>query len=220
MIKRAEEEIRIAREKGADEYYINCCNSALNAFKCLTNDPHSGISIQITKDILSRLIDSLPLTDLTDNPDEWRKDYSENGKTHYQNRRCGHVWKIVENGITSYSDNERYLAYDIGSDVPYTSGLITRVLNEILPISMPYYPSSKPIKVYCRTFIYDEKNGDFDTKGIIYLIKPDGTRIDIRRYFKLSDNGWTEINFTDYLDRSTKSYDASIKNLTNIYKTD
>ena len=71
------------------------------------------------------------------------------------------------------------------------------------PIVMPYCPD-RAIKVACEDFLTDRRNGDFDTVGIYYAVKPDGTRVDVNRYFKCDDwidEDWVEISHEDYVER-------------------
>ena len=46
----------------------------------------------------------------------------------------------------------------------------------------------------------DKKNGDFDTRGVLYIITPEGKRIDVNRYFTTpeSGRGWVEISKEEY----------------------
>lgn len=78
------------------------------------------------------------------------------------------------------------------------SGLIDRVMEEKFPITMPYFPESKPFYVYCEEFLTDRKNGDYDTVGILYIIKPDGERVEINRYFKEGEKDFVEIDVAEY----------------------
>ena len=60
------------------------------------------------------------------------------------------------------------------------------------------------IKVYCEDFLTNKKNGDFDTVGIFYAIKSDGTKVNISRFFKKDepfDTDWVEISREQYSDR-------------------
>lgn len=82
----------------------------------------------------------------------------------------------------------------------FTTGLVTKIIDELFPITMPYNPG-KAIAVYCEDFLTDKKNGDFDTRGIFYAIKPDGEKIEINRFFKESEDGWNEIDKTEYDER-------------------
>ena len=79
LVSWAEKEIQLACknemdgcESGEDASYgIACYKSALKALKSLAEDGHSGYSIAITKSILNRLIDGLPLSPIYDTEDVW-----------------------------------------------------------------------------------------------------------------------------------------------------
>lgn len=80
-------------------------------------------------------------------------------------------------------------------------------MSELFPIEMPYIPCDKPYKVYTEDFLTDSKNGDFDTVGILYVITPQGDRIEINRYFKDGESddipGYAEIAKEEYLERKS-----------------
>lgn len=80
-------------------------------------------------------------------------------------------------------------------------------MSELFPIYMPYVPCDKPYKVYTEDFLTDSKNGDFDTVGILYVITPQGDRIEINRYFKDGESddipGYAEIAKEEYLERKS-----------------
>ena len=97
-------------------------------------------------------------------------------------------------------------------NVSYHSGLIDRVMEEKFPITMPYFPESKPFYVYCEDFLTDRKNGDYDTVGILYVIKPDGERVTINRYFKAGEKDFIEIASCEYETRR-KMYRELLENL-------
>lgn len=216
----AEKEIEIAckleREasgvKNDDwDYGCACYESALKAYKSLMNDGHSGFSIGMTKHILNRLIDGKPLTPIEDTEDVWddiidRND--EEGYICFQCRRMSSLFKYVYvDGTIKYKDVDSYYCVNINNtEVAYYSGLVQRIIDEMFPITMPYFPG-KPIKVYCEDFLTDRKNGDFDTVGIFYAIKPDGEKIEdlniieINRFFKESEDGWDEIDEVEYNER-------------------
>ena len=220
----AEKEIEIAckleREasgvKNDDwDYGCSCYDSALKAFKSLMNDGHSGFSIGMTKHILNRLIDGKPLTPIEDTEDVWNDIIDRNDEEGYicfQCRRMSSLFKYVyADGTVKYKDVDRYYCVDINNtEVTYYSGLVQRIIDEMFPITMPYFPG-KPIKVYCEDFLTDRKNGDFDTVGIFYAIKPDGEKIEsdiadmiffkINRFFKESEDGWDEIDEVEYNER-------------------
>jgi len=216
LLSWAEKEIDIAckREREASgvknddwDYGCACYESALKAYKSLVEDNHSGLSIGFTKQILNRLIDGKPLTPIEDTDDIW-SDISDisglNGEVvnYYQCKRMSSLIKYVyPDGTVKYKDINRYYCVDINNtEVTYYSGLVQRIIDEMFPITMPYFPG-EPIKVYCEDFLTDRKNGDFDTVGIFYAIKPDGEKVEINRFFKNSEDGWDEIDEVEYNER-------------------
>jgi hypothetical protein len=209
----AEKEIEIAckREREASgvknddwDYGCSCYDSALKAFKSLMSDGHSGFSIGLTKHILNRLIDGKPLTPIEDTPDIWNdiSEYlPEEGCRSYQCKRMSSLFKYVyDDGRIEYKDVNFFYCIDTTNGFTYHSGLVQRVMDEMFPISMPYMPT-EPIKVYCSDLLTDRKNGDFDTVAILHVIKPNGDRIDINRFFKENENDWVEITIDEYEQR-------------------
>lgn len=210
----AEREIEIAckRERAANEnpdgtewdYGCACYESALKAYKNLMSDGHSGFSIGLTKHILNRLIDGRPLTPIEDTEDVWNDITEYNpgeGYTNYQCKRMSSLFKYVYNdGTIKYKDIDSFYCLDIESNMTYHSSLVQRLMDEMFPISMPYMPT-EPIKVCCHDLLTDRKNGDFDTVAVFYMIKPDGTRIEINRFFKEGEDDWIEIDAAEYAAR-------------------
>lgn len=200
----AEREIEIAckRERGNSDngewdYGCACYRSALKAFESLTEDGHSGCSIGITKQILNRLIDGKPLTPIEDTDDIW----NEFSRGMYQCKRMSSLFKYIDDdGTTRYRDVKSVIKVDISSGHTYHNGLVQRIIDELYPISMPYIPE-EPFKVYCTDFLTDPKNGDYDTIGIFYGIKPNGERFEINKFFKEGDNDWIEIDNVEYFSR-------------------
>lgn len=217
MMEWAENEVKIVFDKrNANEddlcylYTKSCYESALKAYKSLMNDDHSGMSWSITINILERLMHNLPLTAIEDTDDVWSPaGYTMgNGFTSYQCNRKSSFWKdVYDDGHIEYHDTDRIVCTDINDPgVCYTNGHIREVVEEhpeIGKITMPYFPT-KSITVYCEDFLCDEKNGDFDTMGIFYAAKPDGTRVDINRFFTESGDGWKEITKEEYEEMKTR----------------
>ncbi len=208
----AEKEIEIAcqherSDSGVEDdkwdYGCACYESALRAFRSLLEDGHSGFSIGITKHILNRLIDGNPITPIVDTEDVWR-DVSDmsSGYVNYQCKRMSSLFKYVHSdGSIKYRDVDRYCAIAVNnSSVSYHSGLVDRIMDELYPIQMPYFPG-KRFDVFCEEFLTDRKNGDFDTVGILYAIEPLGKRIEINRYFKESEDDFVEIVKSEYEER-------------------
>ena len=212
MEKWAEEEIRLACEKEG-EYGRACYKSAMKAYKSLLNDDHSGFSIHLTKNILNRLINVQPLTPIEDVPEVWNDISpwkSDEGMVEkYQCRRMSSLFKeVYDDGAVVYDDIDRVSCIDINNpSVSWHNGLGNKIVNELFPIEMPYYPSTSPYKLYMEDFLVDPNNGDFDTKGFFYLIKPDGERVEINKFYKEQDEGWAEIGIEEYNDRKMRCFE-------------
>ena len=211
----AEKEIEIAckRERDASgvdndrdwDYGCACYESALKAFKSLMGDGHSGFSIGMTKHILNRLIDGKPLTPIEDIDDVWNETTRGGDELVFQCSRMSSLFKnVYADGTVKYRDIDRQYGVDVNNpDNTFSTGLVTKIIDEMFPITMPYHPAGKPIAVYCEDFLTNKKNGDFDTRGIFYAIKPDGEKIEINRFFKESKDGWDEIDEAEYNERKT-----------------
>lgn len=192
----AEREIALLKEANKPDegesfdYVGKCCDSALRAFESLLNDGHSGMSIQITKSILDQLIEGKALTPIEDVPEVWNDigtfgpEEERNGIKRYQCKRMGSLFKIVySDGTVSYSDCDRECGVDINNpSMTYSSGAISKIVNKMFPITMPYNPPAKPYKVYTEDFLYNKDGGDFDTVGFFYMITPEGEKIELNRF--------------------------------------
>lgn len=208
----AEREVEIAckkenpdRKEGEWDYGCACYESALKAFNSLLEDGHSGFSINMTKHILMRLIDGKPLTPIEDTDDIWdeRCCLKEGAVKSYQCKRMSSLFKdVYSDGSVKYTDvNSSYMVTLENPDVTWSNGFVRSIIDEMFPITMPYNPPTKAIKVICEESLTDRKNGDYDTLGVLYAVKPDGERIDIYRYFDGSGKGWREIDIDEYNER-------------------
>lgn len=220
MLEWAKREVEIAskRERGQQtpeewDYGCACYACALEAFEVLCSQEHSGMSIDIVKHILNRLIEGKPLTPIEDTEDIWNKLYKEKDYTEYQCTRMSSLFKrVYNNGRIIYKDNDRVVAINKHSGATYYSGLANKLVDKIYPITMPYMPKA-PYKVYMEDFLTDAKNGDFDTVDIRYLITPEGDHLSIGKFYKESSNGFIEIPLTEFLERveMDKARKASLK---------
>lgn len=194
----AQKEVELAIEsekktsEGTDDwkYGVGCYESAMKAYEALLDDNHSGMSIQITKSILNRLIDGKCLTPIEDTEDNWNElTEHKDGTKEYQCRRMSSLFKKVAlDGAVTYTDINRVSCIDISNpSVAYHNGFATRLVDKIFPIEMPYLPQMKPYKVFTEDLLFGDK-GDFDTIAYLYILLPDGQKIDLNRYFK-EENG-------------------------------
>lgn len=206
MLDWAREEIEIAKKREREasgvedgwDYGCACYDSALKAYESLCEDGHSGMSIGFTKQILNRLIDGKVLTPIEDTPDIW----NQISEKEYQCKRMHSLFKKVEeSGNVSYSDINYAIGVDARNDgLAYHSGLISDYVRSKYPITMPYYPNSRPYKVYCEDFLYKKPDavGEFDHKALLYMIKPDGEREEINAYYMEQGDRMVEIDPQTY----------------------
>ena len=65
-------------------------------------------------------------------------------------------------------------------------------------------PHVNKFKVYTEEFIavgYKNDDEDYNTKGILYCITPDGEKVEINRFFADGENGMEEISQAEYAER-------------------
>lgn len=217
MERWAENEVAIAcrrekpdRKDGEWDYGCACYESALKAFRSLCADGHSGFSIELTKAILNRLINNKPLLPIEDTDEVW-SDISDmiglkGEERNYKCKRMSSLFKdVYADGTVKYRDVNRYYGVNIKCpDVPYHSGLIDTVMDELYPITMPYMPADRVFKIYTEDFLVDPAKGDYDTVGILYAITPSLEKVEINRYFKEDSKGFAEIDEAEYVKRKMK----------------
>ena len=221
MTNWAEQECRIACKKENPEYDFDndgfdygcsCYKSALKAYRSLMEDGHSGMSFGFTKDILIRLMEGQPLTPITDedffrvergtkdHPLEAPEYLKERGlKSNLQCPRMSSLFREETlDGKVSYHDIDR--AYYVNIEEPSdTYHSWNGFIDEMFPITMPYMPKKGKYKIYAQTFLTDKRHGDFDTKGIFYVITPDGEKVDINLFRTEGDDGkWKVITKEEY----------------------
>lgn len=189
------------------DYGCSCYKSALKAYKSLVEDEHSGMSFSFTRDILERLMRHEPLTPITDDDFEGGnliysdEDLASMGlKSEIQCPRMSSLFrKETLDGKITYCDVDRAYCVDVESPSDtFSCGRETNIVDEMFPIQMPYLPEKGEYKVYVQTFLTDKKNGDFDTQGVLYLITPDGKRIDINRFYTEKNGKMVEISKEEY----------------------
>lgn len=164
------------------------------------------MSIGITKNILNRLIERKPLTPIEDTPDIWNETTARRGHKTYQCSRMSSLFKYVyPDGTVKYHDIDRVLCATItNKDVFYHSGLVSDIIDEMFPITMPYWPT-KAFTVYTEEFLVDPKNGDYDTVGVRYAIDPDGEHVEINRYFAEKNGEMVEIDRKEFVERRERA---------------
>lgn len=193
------------------DYGCSCYQSALKAYESLMEDGHSGTSFGFTKNILIRLLESLPLRPIEDsdfflnNNKSFWADEDLKAKNLKSILQCPRMYSLFReetiDGKITYSDNNRYYCIDINNGCTYSNGIASDILDELFPITMPYFPLSGRYKIYAEDFLLDPKNGDYDTKGFLYLETPSKERVEINRFYAEKDNETVEITEKEYNER-------------------
>ena len=206
------------------DYGCSCYKTALKAYNSLMEDGHSGMSFSFTKNILIRLMNSQPLTPITDedfftvergteewpdNSDDWLKE--QGLKSDLQCPRMTSLFRQEHlDGTITYHDVNR--AYFIDIDNPtWAYHTSTKFLDEMFPITMPYYPKEKPYQIYTQEILTDKNNGDFDTKAILYMISPECEKIELNIFEAEVNHKWQKISKEEYIERFKRRIDESPK---------
>lgn len=198
----AEHEVAIAKENNRDEYYNACLDSALKAYRSMEEDGHSGGSWTITTNILYRLLQSKPLTPITDKDFEgvtndifYDEDFLQERrlKDQIQCPRMSSLFKKIHlDGSVTYTDTERVRCYEVGKNSSFYFGIATKIVDEMFPITLPYTGDDR-YSVYVQEYIFNPKNGDYDTVEILGVKKNGGELTPIHRYFHEEDGKMVEI---------------------------
>lgn len=216
MTNWAEYEVKLACKKEnpdwdgeSFDYGCSCYQSALKAYKSIMEDDHSGFSYSITKNILKRLLDNLPLTPIEDTEDNWHEvcGFNEDGIKTYQCVRKSSLFKdVTKDGKVSYHDNDREYCQE--ADDPndtFYNGLASKFVDEKFPITMPYFPKTfERYKVVVYSFSakgYENDNEDYNTRGFLFIETPDKTTVEIGRFFADKGHKMVEITHKEYLER-------------------
>ena len=182
----ASKEVEIACEREKDWYGCSCYKSALKAFESLCEDGHSGFSFNETKNILIRLMDHLPLTPITEKDFEnvdWDKEILGD------DIQCPRMSSLFKRKDGTYHDIDRAYCINIEDEFDTFHGSMCNIVDELFPITLPYYGSTKKYKIYIQQFKTRENHGDWDTEAILYIETPDGEHVDVNRYFTENNEG-------------------------------
>lgn len=176
----------------------------------------------IAKTILTQLLHENPLVPIEDNEEDWvivegfdpAVENDNPGWSIYQCKRRGSLFKKVtydrktgDVDETIFSDTERSICMDINTNQMYSGGMGPVVLNEMVPLTMPYAPVGK-IRIFTEDFkCHEDYDGDFDTVGVLYFRDSDGRMTEVKRFFKEDHKTkqMVEINLTEYMARKKKA---------------
>ena len=199
----AKNEVALACKKDGvsdDQYqYAKLCfDSAMKAYESLIADNHSGNSWAITRTILYRLMLSIPLTAIEDTEDVWTDCSAFFSKPKWQCKRYSSLFKEYDNdGNIVYSDSHRTICYDQDNN-GFNSGLASLIIDELFPITMPYMPSERAYKLFCKESLSKNGKCDYDTIHFTYALTPNGERVEVNRYFHEENGAMKEISKEEY----------------------
>lgn len=162
-------------------------------------------------ELLGNLDEKVEFKPFADTPEVWifSHDCDDGSKCYRHKDRCSLFKTVYPDKTVKYDDTQRFNAINLNmATVAYYSGLVNYVMEEMYPIQMPYIPEDKPYEVVCENFLAEAGHGDFDTYAIFFVIKPNGGRVEVNRYFKESEEsdwGWVEIDEEEYVQRKILS---------------
>lgn len=210
-------EDQIVKETISEEYeaaYRSYCDF-LDEYEKLENT-------KIIKTVFTQLLHEENLSPIVDSEDDWilvegfdpAAGGDNPGWSIYQCKRRGSMFKKVvydrktgEVDEITFRDIDRAVCIDINKpDYMYTGGMGPLVLDEMIPITLPYSPCGK-IRIFTEDFKYHEdQEGDLDTVGVLYFRMPDGTMKEVKRYFKEDHETkqMVEITQLEYLSRKKR----------------
>lgn len=160
--------------------------------------------------ILTRLMDGRPLSPITENDFahpllDCEMVYEDGSKSVQCPRMFSLFRKEHKDGTFTYSDNDRIVAYEESNPrSAWHNGTISRMIDEMYPITLPYYADEK-FKVYYKEYLFDEKNGDYDTLWVKYANRTcDGKteRIELNRFFTEKNGRMVEITKEEFQELS------------------
>ena len=209
-----------AKETMSEEYeaaYRSYCNF-LDEYEKLENT-------KIIKTVFMQLLHEENLSPIVDSEDDWiltegfdpEAGNDNPGWSIYQCKRRSSLFKKVTYGrktgevddlkAITLRDIDRAVCIDINKpDCMYTGGIGPLILDEMMPITLPYSPCGK-VRIFTEDFKYHEEyEGDTDTVGVLYFRMPDGTMKEVKRYFKEDHESkqMVEITQSEYLSRKKR----------------
>lgn len=197
------------------DYGCACYQSALKAYESLCGDGHSGFSFSMTRSILERLMNGLPLTPITEedfnNVPKENNLPNKNGSVDIQCPRMYSLFKSIDkDGNVTYRDIDRVVCVNAEYEDDTFSSARDKIVDEMFPIQLPYCPPKGNFKLYLINFATDNCKGDYDTTAILYLITPDGERVDINKYYAedLKSGKMVEISEYMYKERLARRRDT------------
>jgi hypothetical protein len=108
------------------------------------NEGHSGFSASYAISCLKRLMSFKPLSPLTGEDDEWTEVTQISGYPHFQNKRCGSVFKDDKDGEAYDIDGKVFWEWFKNEDGEKFKSYFTSK-DSRLPVTFPYTVPDEPI---------------------------------------------------------------------------
>ena len=148
LVQYAENELNRIGMTDEDEYNGMMRKHLIHMVKEFADEGHSGFSASYALQCLQKLLRFKPLSPLTGEDDEWTDVSEISGRTLYQNKRCGSVFREGKDGEAYDIDGkvfwEWYTDKETGEkSKSYYSGFESRV-----PVTFPYSVPDEPIYEY------------------------------------------------------------------------
>jgi len=234
----AENEIKIAckienpdwtPDSGEFDYGCSCYTSALKAYKSMLEDEHSGMSWSLTVGVLNRLLKHKPLSSIVDedfnatqeNEIFYTKEDLESAGLKSK-KQCPRMSSLFRDefldGTIKYTDVDRYYCFDINEpDCTYTGGMATKLIDELFPIKMPYYPPSTPYKIACEELTNGEGEEECCMCAYLYIITPSGDKVDVNKFYKQVKDGepvTTSYESPSFIDANGNEVTGQVREIT------
>lgn len=191
----AKRDLKKYKEKHKDDFYgISCYESALKVIEAfdkeMRDSGHSGFSANFTKNIIKSWLFEKPIFPIEDDDFVKCDSYQKGVEMYYFE---GVFKKVYPDGNVEYSDVDRVIYHDTygGKDITWHSGDADRIVEEYVgKITMPY--KREKIHVYGEDKylgedgedLTEEYPGETNYRYIKYIIKGDGTRIEVNKEFR------------------------------------
>ena len=161
---------------------------------------HSGMSISILNQYISRACKRIPFTPITGSEDEWDawEKYRERPKQRQNLRYSGLFQK--EDGTLSDVNREVFVTERNGT--AWHTRIPEEIMAKIPPIKFPYFPVNGEYKIYGNDFYFDEDGndvtdehpGEYNRRFYHYMIDGEGNRIKLNLwYVEGKDGEWRKM---------------------------
>jgi hypothetical protein len=143
LVQYAESELDRIGMTDVDEYNGMMRKHLLHMVKEFADEGHTGFSASYALQCLKKLLNFKPLSPLTGEDDEWTDVSSISGVPHFQNKRCGSVFKDG-NGEAYDIDGKVFWEWAKDEDgKPYKS--YYTAFESRVPVTFPYTVPDEPI---------------------------------------------------------------------------